>query len=97
MALDDRDIEHLARLARLHLAEDEREALKADLRAVLEYFEQLGEVDTEGVDALVRPVLPAAEVRPDAPTPSLPRERALALANAAQDGFIRVPRTIDEG
>lgn len=97
MPLPDTDLEHLARLARLDLEADERETLRADLDAILAYFEELEAVDTEGVEPLVRPVVPGAAVRGDEPLPSLPREATLALAREAEGGFVKVPRTVDEG
>lgn len=97
MPVSDADLDHMARLARITLADDERAALRDDLGAILAYFEQLSEVDTEGLEEMVRPVVPASATRPDSPAPSLPEERVHELANAVQDGFVRVPRTVDEG
>jgi aspartyl-tRNA(Asn)/glutamyl-tRNA(Gln) amidotransferase subunit C len=96
MSDHDVDMEHLQRLARLQLEPDEADLLARDVAAVLEYFDHLAAVDTEGVDELVRPVIPARSRRPDVVTPSLDRGRVAELANAAQDGFVRVPRTVDE-
>lgn len=89
-------MEHLKRLARLDLEPAEADALAHDVARVLEYFGQLAEVDTEGVEELARPVLPARPWRDDEVLASLPRERVMALANATRDGFVRVPRTVDE-
>ncbi len=96
MAVTDAELDHLARLARLELEAGERAALRDDLGKILAYFELLAEVDTDGVEELVRPVVPEVVSRPDQVAPSLPRERVSALANAEQDGFLRVPRTVDE-
>ena len=96
MSVHDVDMEHLQRLARLELAPHEAEALAHDVAEVLAYFDQLASVDTEGVQELARPVIPTRSWRHDAVTPSLDRERVLELGNASQDGFLRVPRTVDE-
>ncbi len=96
MSAHDVDMEHLERLARLQLEPDEADLLARDVAGVLEYFDQLAAVDTEGVDELVRPVIPARSHRSDVVTPSLDRERVAELTNASQDGFVRVPRTVDE-
>lgn len=90
------DMAHLQRLARLDLDPAEADALARDVADILDYFDQLAEVDTDGVEELVRPVVPARAWRDDETTPSLPRERTLALTNAHQDGFVRVPRTVEE-
>ncbi|MEJ2291742.1 MAG: Asp-tRNA(Asn)/Glu-tRNA(Gln) amidotransferase subunit GatC [Deinococcales bacterium] len=96
MSGHDVDMEHLQRLARLELEPGEAEMLAHDVAEVLAYFDQLASVDTEGVEELARPVIPTRPWREDVVTPSLDRERVLALANASQDGFVRVPRTVDE-
>lgn len=90
------DMAHLQRLARLDLEPQEAEALARDVADILAYFDQLADVDTDGVEELVRPVVPARSWRDDEQTGSLPRQRALALTNAHQDGFVRVPRTVEE-
>lgn len=92
----DVDMEHLQKLARLALEPEDAEALAHDVASILAYFDQLAEVDTEGVAELVRPVIPARAWREDATTRPLPRERVLELANANQEGFVQVPRTVDE-
>ena len=96
MAVDAAVIVHLESLARLALDDEQAREAARDLGTILAYFEQLGEVDTDGVEELVRPVVPERTSRPDAVAPSLPRERVLALSNGHQNGFIRVPRTVDE-
>ncbi len=89
-------MEHLERLARLELEPGEADLLARDVAGVLAYFDQLAAVDTEGVEELVRPVVPTRAWRDDAVAASLPRARVMELANAGQDGFVRVPRTVDE-
>ncbi len=90
------DMAHLQRLTRLDLEPEEAGALAADVADILAYFDQLAEVDTDGVEEMVRPVVPGRAWREDALAPSLPRERTLALANDTEDGFVRVPRTVEE-
>jgi len=96
MSARDVDMEHLLRLARLDLDPDEATSVAADVAEVLAYFDQLAEVPTDGVEELARPILPSRTWRPDEPKPPLARERVTDLVNAAQDGFVRVPRTVDE-
>ncbi len=96
MSAPDVDMDHLQRLARLELDPEEADLLAHDVASILAYFDQLAAVPTDGVEELVRPVVPDRAWRPDIAAPSLPRERVMELANAGQDGFVRVPRTIDE-
>ncbi|HZJ09762.1 MAG TPA: Asp-tRNA(Asn)/Glu-tRNA(Gln) amidotransferase subunit GatC [Trueperaceae bacterium] len=95
--VDDAVLDHLQRLARLSVPEDEREAVKRDLGKVLAFVAQLREVDVDGVEELTRPVTPTGAAREDVLAPSLPRELALAIAPATRDGFFEVPRTVEEG
>jgi aspartyl-tRNA(Asn)/glutamyl-tRNA(Gln) amidotransferase subunit C len=90
------DVEHVARLARLDLAPEERERMRSQLDAILGYVEQLRRVDTAGVEPTAH-VLPLANVlRDDEVRPSYPAEAMLANAPELQDGQFRVPRILEE-
>lgn len=95
--LSDQEMEHLKTLARLELSDGETEALRGDLNALLGFFERLSELDTDGVPELQRPVERANVFREDTRHTGLTSEDALALAVEAQDGFFKVPRTVDTG
>ncbi|MDD5557214.1 MAG: Asp-tRNA(Asn)/Glu-tRNA(Gln) amidotransferase subunit GatC [bacterium] len=89
------EVEHVARLARLRLTDEERERFTAQLAAILDYVRKLNEIDTAGVEPTAH-VLPLRNVtRPDEVRPSLEREGVLRLAPRADDGFIMVPRVIE--
>ena len=90
------EVEHVARLARLDLAPEEKERLRGQLDAILGYVEQLRRVNTAGV-APTAHVLPLANVmREDEVRPSYPAEAMLQNAPAADDGQFRVPRILEE-
>ncbi|PNY81025.1 Asp-tRNA(Asn)/Glu-tRNA(Gln) amidotransferase subunit GatC [Deinococcus koreensis] len=93
--IDAAQIDHLASLARLQLTPEERSGMQDDLGRILGYFEQLGEVNTDGVEEMQRPVTLLNVLRDDLPGEVFPRAVALALAPETQGGFIRVPRTVD--
>ncbi len=88
----DRDqVLHVAKLARLALSEEEIEKMSAELSAILEHVELIGELDLEGVPPTSH-VVPLANVfRADEPRPSWPRERTLAAAPDPTDDAYRVP------
>ena len=50
--LTDKEVKHIANLARIKISEKEGEGLKKDLSSILEYIEKLNEVDTTGVEPL---------------------------------------------
>jgi aspartyl-tRNA(Asn)/glutamyl-tRNA(Gln) amidotransferase subunit C len=88
----DRDqVLHVARLARLRLADDEIDTMSRELSSVLDHIEKISELDLDGVPPTSHVVEVENVLRPDEPRPSWSRERALAEApDAAANGF-RVP------
>ncbi|MBI5379754.1 MAG: Asp-tRNA(Asn)/Glu-tRNA(Gln) amidotransferase subunit GatC [Nitrospirae bacterium] len=95
MKLTREEVNHVARLARLHFSEEEAERFREQLSAILTYVEKLGELDTTGVEPTSH-VLPIRNVfREDAVLPSLPREEALANAPDRTEEFYRVPKIIE--
>jgi aspartyl-tRNA(Asn)/glutamyl-tRNA(Gln) amidotransferase subunit C len=95
--LSDAEMAHLKTLARLELSDTETEALKGDLNKILGYFETLNELDTEGVEELARPVATANVFRTDEARSGLEQARAEALAVETENGFFKVPRTVEGG
>jgi aspartyl-tRNA(Asn)/glutamyl-tRNA(Gln) amidotransferase subunit C len=94
------EVLHVARLARLALAEEEIEPMARELSAVLDHVARIGELDLDdvaptshvvgdGMPTHPMPTHPA--LRPDEPRPCLPRELALAQAPAVADGGFLVP------
>lgn len=95
MKLTREEVDHVARLARLHFSEEEAERFREQLSAILTYVEKLGELDTTGVEPTSH-VLPIRNVfREDAVLPSLPREEALVNAPDRTEEFYRVPKIIE--
>jgi len=96
MALTTKEVEHVARLARLRLAPDELEKMRVQLSNILDHIDLLKEVD-------VSDVAPTAQVtdllnilRSDEVRASLPREDVLANAPDKQDGMFKVKAIFDE-
>jgi aspartyl-tRNA(Asn)/glutamyl-tRNA(Gln) amidotransferase subunit C len=86
--IDRDEVLHVARLARLRLAEDEIEPLARELSAVLDHIAKISELDLDDVPPTSHVVEVTGALRPDEPRPSLPRELALAQAPAVSaDGF----------
>ena len=86
---------HLAALSRLELTPTELLDMQADLNKMLGYFEKLQELDTEGVPEMQRPVALVNVLRPDVPGEMFTQATVMELAPESQDGFIRVPRTVE--
>ena len=94
--LDLGEMRHLARLARLDLSEAESAALLHDLNRMLGYFRKLQELDTEGVEEMQRPTPLLNVLRDDLPGAMFSQAEALSLAPETRDGFIQVPRTVEQ-
>jgi aspartyl-tRNA(Asn)/glutamyl-tRNA(Gln) amidotransferase subunit C len=96
MSIDRETVEHVARLARLALSEDEREHLREQLSAILEHINVISEADTSQVAASAN-ILPMTNVMAaDMSRPSCPPDTLLANAPAREDGYFRVRAVMDE-
>ncbi len=88
-------IDHLAKLARLSLTEDEKDRFAAQLGSILTYVETLGELDTAHVEPTSHVIALENVTREDVARPSLDRDEALANAPDRTDRFYRVPKIIE--
>jgi len=89
------DVEHVARLARLALDDDEVEQFTRELAVILDHADQVASLDTADVPPTAHP-LPLVNVfRADEPRPCLDRDEVLAAAPEAYEGQFRVPRILD--
>ncbi len=95
MKITIKEVEHVARLARLELTEDEKEQMRAQLDSILSYIDKLNELDTSAIEPTSH-VLPLTNVfREDEVRPSLLQEEALANAPDRHELFFRVPRILE--
>ncbi len=87
-----KEVEHAAKLARLELTEEEKEKYTEQFSKILDYFNQLNAVDTEGVEPMAH-VLPMKNVmREDKVELTYNREEILQNAPLEEDGFFKVPK-----
>jgi aspartyl-tRNA(Asn)/glutamyl-tRNA(Gln) amidotransferase subunit C len=91
-----KDVEHVARLARLELSDAEKERMRRELDSILSYIDKLRALDTEGVEPTSHAIPMTNVMRDDAPRPSLPQDDMLANAPERSGEFFRVPRIIEE-
>ncbi len=80
MKITKQEVEHVARLARLELSEQEKETLTDQLSNILTYVEKLNELDTKGVEPTSHVLDINNVMRDDVPEASLTQDRALANA-----------------
>ena len=89
--IDRKQVLHVARLARLHLSEQELERMASELSSILDHIEKIGELELEGVEPTAHAVPVENVLRADEPRPSWPREHVLEQAPDAAEGGFRVP------
>ncbi len=89
------EVEHVARLARLELGEDEKVRMTDQLDAILGYIDKLSRLDTSRVEPMTTVIPMVSVMREDEVRPSLPLEEALANAPDREGDFFRVPRIIE--
>ncbi len=91
MAITKDDVLHVAALARLEIPEDEVDAVRDQLGAILEAVGKVSELDLADVEPMTHPLELVNEWAEDEPRPSLSRDEALANAPDPADGSFRVP------
>lgn len=101
MKITQQDVAYVASLANLDLTDAERLRMEKDLNAILEYVDQLSEVDTSNVAPMTQVsqigtlAKPADPLRADEPRECLPHEAAMANAPQTDGTFFRVPKVIE--
>ena len=95
MKITKEQVEHVAKLARLAITEEEKERYTQQLSNILTYIEKLKELDTSKVEPTSH-VLPMKNIfREDEVRPSLPREEILKNAPDRTEEFFSVPKIIE--
>ncbi|MBA3512032.1 Asp-tRNA(Asn)/Glu-tRNA(Gln) amidotransferase subunit GatC [Sphingomonas sp.] len=95
MSVSPEQVRHIARLARIAMSDEEIAALAPELNNILGWVEQLGEVDTEGVEPLTAVIDQKLRLRDDVVNDGDCRDAVLANAPAAEHGFFAVPKVIE--
>lgn len=94
MKIDDKTLDKIADLAKIEIAESEREKLKTDMSAILDWVEKLNELDTEGTKAITQMTSEINQLRKDNVSGNFSNQQALQNASEKSDGFFVVPKVI---
>lgn len=95
MKIGVKDVEYVARLARLSLSEEEMEEFTTQLDDILTYMDKLNEVETTGVEPTSHVISIKNVLRDDNVRESLPPEPSLRNAPEAEGAFYKVPKIIE--
>ena len=87
-----KDVEHVAKLARLELTEDEKELYTKQLGDVLKYVDQMNEVDTSNVKPMTQVIDFVNVMREDKVVYEQTKEQLMANAPEEENGFFKVPK-----
>ena len=96
MSLTISDVEKIAKLSRLALIDDEKEAMLTKLNAVFELVEKMQAVDTDGVEPMAHPHEVALQLREDVVTETDHAIEYQAVAPEVRDRLYIVPQVIEE-
>lgn len=87
-----KDVEHVAKLARLELSEEEKEKFTTQLGDVLKYVDQMNEVDTTGVEPMAHAIDFVNVMREDTVKYEQTKEELMKNAPSEENGFFKVPK-----
>lgn len=90
--ISEREVRHVAELARLGLSDEEVERMSGQLGAILDSVEKIDELDLTGVAPTTNPLAAVNVLRPDEPQAELSREEALSQAPDPAGDLFGVPR-----
>ncbi|MCK5456255.1 MAG: Asp-tRNA(Asn)/Glu-tRNA(Gln) amidotransferase subunit GatC [Melioribacteraceae bacterium] len=94
MSVTKKDVEHIAKLAKLEFNDDEITNYTDDLNKILEYVDKLNELDTENVEPLYHPIEGSNVFREDKLKESVDTEDALKNAPESTHEYFKVPKVI---
>jgi aspartyl-tRNA(Asn)/glutamyl-tRNA(Gln) amidotransferase subunit C len=95
MSVSPEQVRHIAKLARIAMSDEELDRLLPELNNILGWVEQLGEVNTDGVEPLTAVIDQKLRLREDVVNDGNIRDQVLANAPEAQHGFFAVPKVIE--
>ena len=95
MSVDSETVRKIARLARIAVSDDEVPGLVEQLNGILGWIEQLGEVDTAGIEPMASVMPGNLRWRADVVTDGNIQDKVLANAPEAASGFFAVPKVIE--
>ncbi|MCA0997627.1 Asp-tRNA(Asn)/Glu-tRNA(Gln) amidotransferase subunit GatC [Alloyangia pacifica] len=95
MSIDIQTAARVAKLARIRVEDEALPALAQEFSNILDFIEQLNEVEVEGVEPMVSVTPMRLKRRADGVTDGNMQEKILANAPDAREGFFAVPKVVE--
>ena len=95
MQVDEATVRRIARLARIKITDEEAQSLQGELSGILNWVEQLDEVNTEGVEPMTRVVAMKLKKRQDGVTDGEIADAVVQNAPMSEDHFFVVPKVVE--
>lgn len=95
MQINEATVRKVAHLARIKVTDEEAKSLETELTSILEWVEQLNEVDTENVEPMTSAVETAVKMREDVVTDGGYAGRIIRNAPKSDDNFFVVPKVVE--
>lgn len=95
MQIDDKDVKKIARLASLHIDDNEVSDLRGHLSSIFDLIEQMQQIDTVGIEPMAHPLDIVQRLRADKVAEQDQREKFQRLAPQTADQLYLVPKVID--
>ena len=93
--ITEKDVLHVASLAKIYIPEAEIAPLTKELEAILEYVAKLQTLNVDGVEPTTHPLAITNVYREDKVVSLLTQEQALSIAVEKKNGFFKVPKVIE--
>lgn len=95
MHVDEETVRRIARLARIKVTDEEAAGLEGELSAILDWVEQLDEVETDNVEPMTRVVPISLKQRDDVVNDGEKADQIVANAPLSEDDFFVVPKVVE--
>lgn len=95
MQINEATVRKIAHLARIKVSDEEAKALESELSSILDWVEQLNEVDTDSVEPMTSAVETAMKMREDVVTDGGYANRITRNAPMSDDNFFVVPKVVE--
>ena len=97
MSISEKDVRHVATLARLALSDEEVSTLQNELSSILSHIDEIQKLELADVEPTAHPLDVVNVTRADVPRKGLTQAQALANAPQSADGAFVIPRIVGVG